>query len=357
MQISPSKVIKFLEKRVKPFFRLESSGRGNFTEDDLFRILVQMSIQNSFAEGTFNYQRYLTDTPSSDTFLRRIKNAKINNIKNGFCLFNKKTIKIAKRKGLFLTPVPIAIDWVDLMFYGDKETPMIVGTQHKKGSNYAYRYMTASILTEEGRFVIAVRPYPQTKQDVLPKIINEMLDEIKKEIKISHILFDRGFYNNSLISSLKNRKVKFLMHLPCHSGIQKIIKKNKIPFLVEYKSESHKKMPKEQFTVIGLEWAEENWFFATNIKFTKKTVSKIISMFRLRWGIETGYRMVNQFLPKTTSKNYGIRVFYFYFACLMYNAWILFNLLISNVKSLVHVPVLFFKNLLLTLFLTQKRFG
>ncbi|MDH2900802.1 MAG: hypothetical protein PXY39_07495 [archaeon] len=28
---------------------------------------------------------------------------------------------------------------------------------------------------------------------------------------------------------------------------------------------------------------------------------------------------------KTTSRNYTIRLFYFLFACLMYNAWVLYN--------------------------------
>ena len=356
MQIDPSKVIRFLEKKVKPFFKFELPGRSKFSEDKIFKILAQMSIQNSYAEATCNYQNGLSEAPSSDTFLRCIKKVDLKDITKGFYFFNKKAIKSAKRQSLFLTPVPIAIDWVDLMFYGDKNTEMIIGTQHKKGSNYAYRYMTASILRDQGRFVIAVVPFMQPDKEGLPKIIEEMLNEIKKEVKILHLLFDRGFYNIRLISLLKKLNIKFMIHTPCNEVIKRVLQKTKLPFLIEYKSEAHGDYPKDNFNILGLEWAEEKWFFATNINFDKK-LQGVIEIFRKRWGIETSYRMVNQFLSKTTSKNYTIRMFYFFFACIMYNAWVLFNLLKSTIQKCLHIPVLFFKNLLLTLFLAQKNFG
>jgi len=38
-----------------------------------------------------------------------------------------------------------------------------------------------------------------------------------------------------------------------------------------------------------------------------KGINKAIRrMFRKRWAIETSYRMINQFLPKTTSKLYSL---------------------------------------------------
>jgi len=33
----------------------------------------------------------------------------------------------------------------------------------------------------------------------------------------------------------------------------------------------------------------------------------------------------SEFLPKTTSRSWGIRIFYFIFACLIYNAWVVLN--------------------------------
>jgi len=48
-----------------------------------------------------------------------------------------------------------------------------------------------------------------------------------------------------------------------------------------------------------------------------------------RWGIETSYRVKKQsFLAKTTSKNYQIRIFYFLFSVLLYNLWLLADILV-----------------------------
>jgi putative transposase len=52
-------------------------------------------------------------------------------------------------------------------------------------------------------------------------------------------------------------------------------------------------------------------------------------LYSKRWGIETSYRVKkHSFRAKTTSKNYYIRLFYFLFSVLMYNLWILCDILI-----------------------------
>ena len=72
--------------------------------------------------------------------------------------------------------------------------------------------------------------------------------------------------------------------------------------------------------------------FATNIEFNENDVDLAQRLFLLygkRWGIETSYKVKkHSFLPKTTSKNYLIRIFYFLFSVLLYNLWLLADILI-----------------------------
>ena len=72
--------------------------------------------------------------------------------------------------------------------------------------------------------------------------------------------------------------------------------------------------------------------FATNMDFDPNDVGLLERLFLLyskRWGIETSYRVKKYaFRGKTTSKNYIIRLFYFMFSVLLYNLWILANILI-----------------------------
>jgi IS4 transposase len=73
--------------------------------------------------------------------------------------------------------------------------------------------------------------------------------------------------------------------------------------------------------------------FATNIKFSCEgdvNLAELLGrMYSKRWGIETSYRVKkHSFLGKTTSKNYVVRLFYFMFSVLLYNLWILADILI-----------------------------
>ena len=68
-------------------------------------------------------------------------------------------------------------------------------------------------------------------------------------------------------------------------------------------------------------------------------------MFRKRWAIETSYRMINQFLPKTASKLHSLRKLYFYLAILLYNIWVFMNykrekVTVQHVKFLLMIEAL-----------------
>ena len=52
------------------------------------------------------------------------------------------------------------------------------------------------------------------------------------------------------------------------------------------------------------------------------------------WGIKTAYRVKNDFRPKTTSKNYIIRLFYFLFSVALYNSWERLNVILALVKKI-----------------------
>jgi hypothetical protein len=47
-----------------------------------------------------------------------------------------------------------------------------------------------------------------------------------------------------------------------------------------------------------------------------------------RWETESGYRSIKRFMAATTSKNFGLRFFYFAFACLLYSIWRAIDLLV-----------------------------
>ena len=72
--------------------------------------------------------------------------------------------------------------------------------------------------------------------------------------------------------------------------------------------------------------------FATNEEYNENDVNlaeRLFDLYGKRWGIETSYRVKkHSYLPKTTSKDYQIRLFYFMFSVLLYNLWILTDILL-----------------------------
>jgi len=51
--------------------------------------------------------------------------------------------------------------------------------------------------------------------------------------------------------------------------------------------------------------------------------------YEYRWEIESGYKSIKRFMAATTSKNLGLRFFYFAFACLLYSIWRAVDLLVQ----------------------------
>jgi putative transposase len=91
-------------------------------------------------------------------------------------------------------------------------------------------------------------------------------------------------------------------------------------------------MKNVKFNLVVAERDGEKRVFATNMQLNEndpKLIERMFILYSKRWGIETSYRVKkHSYRPKTTSKNYIIRLFYFLFSVLLYNLWILADVLI-----------------------------
>ncbi|MBI2667995.1 hypothetical protein HYX17_04490 [Candidatus Woesearchaeota archaeon] len=70
--------------------------------------------------------------------------------------------------------------------------------------------------------------------------------------------------------------------------------------------------------------------FSTNLDIPEQLTHYLFSFYKARWGIETKYRQLeHDFKPRTTSKNFHLRLFYFLFSTCLFNLWVLVNICIS----------------------------
>jgi hypothetical protein len=83
--------------------------------------------------------------------------------------------------------------------------------------------------------------------------------------------------------------------------------------------------------------------FATNLRVGPDEAESFCRRYSRRWQIENEYKSIkSDFLAKTSSKDYQIRLFYFVFAVLLYNIWRLTDLLLkASVDGAIdYAPVL-----------------
>lgn len=83
--------------------------------------------------------------------------------------------------------------------------------------------------------------------------------------------------------------------------------------------------------------------FATDLRVGPDEAETFCRRYSRRWQIETEYKSIkNDFLAKTSSKNYRVRLFYFVFAVILYNVWRLIDFLLkAGVDSeMDYAPVL-----------------
>jgi putative transposase len=137
-------------------------------------------------------------------------------------------------------------------------------------------------------------------------------------IKAKLLLLDRGFYSIELLRWLHSFGIKYVMQIPKHN--KKIGPGEDRAYTASNQAKGEE--GQATFRLVTMEEKGKLYIFATN---THIEPERIRELFKLRWGIETSYRMVNKFLAKTTSKIYGMRKLYFFLAILLYNLWILLN--------------------------------
>jgi len=168
--------------------------------------------------------------------------------------------------------------------------------------------------------------------DIKEEILRKLLNYVLERIKIQRVYIDRGFCDSSSIKVFNHLHLKYLMPATKISTVRSILEITPAPCVIK-----DFEMKDVTFNLVIVEEEDNNGMmvkraFATNEMFVENDVNlteRLFFLYGKRWGIETSYRVKkHSYLPKTTSKNYLIRLFYFMFSVLLYNLWILADILI-----------------------------
>ncbi|MFB6200044.1 MAG: transposase, partial [Candidatus Nanohaloarchaea archaeon] len=232
-----------------------------------------------------------------------------------------------KEEGRLDQPVDVAIDFTNIQYYGDKNDNMVVETQPKNGTTHAYQFATIKIVSGGEHYTLKALPVNKfsNKRD----IVEELLDHAEKHIEIRRVYADRGFFSGKIINLFQERNQKFIMPAVRNQKVKQFLEEEEAPAIVRYTMKG-KETSTFNLAIKKPENEDDPKPFATNCTQLEILGNNLFELYGRRWDIETGYRVQkNNFYPKTTSKNYNVRLFYFLFSQLLYNTWTLTNVKIS----------------------------
>jgi hypothetical protein len=231
----------------------------------------------------------------------------------------------------------------------------VVGRTSNKKKIWVLRFLTCSLVLpfHHVAAVSFVGPL-DSKIDTLSRIV----EHLSSTFGINHYLLDRGFYDHEVVGFFErsDHKYQYMMPVPQDDKIKVTLKECELdlsafdgeyrevilnrPYILKEGTKEAVELTLNMITSKAflhhlkrereMAFRHESYHkpftdlkliaFATNFKepITAKLINKI---YQRRWRIETGYRMIEGLMVKTSTTNIMMRIFWFSLACALENIW------------------------------------
>lgn len=301
---------------------IDSSQANGVSGRQLTAALMSATSHNTYVE---------TVSDKADTLHRLIKSSISSMIMYAYL---EQTRRFARIKGWKDKHVILAIDYTEEDFYGDVQGFNIHGWTGEHGVTGHFKFLTCSIVSDEIPEKIPLLSVPIMIGHYKSHVVNYLLSQVMPLFaQIDLVLFDRGFYDKDLMYELKNQNYPYLIFVPKQQDKQEILcglddgehvainneftfKKNK----TTYHDENYLVFLKQIYCAKTEEYYD--WVFATNVE--DAALGNIISTYKKRWRIETGFRIQDDATIKCKSKDLQTRYTLFLFTQLLQADWMCF---------------------------------
>jgi hypothetical protein len=222
--------------------------------------------------------------------------------------------------------------------------------KHERGTTIYETYGSLQCVEEGMRAQIACEHVGLFDEN--SEVVHKLLTRSRLEgIRIYLLLLDREFFSSKVMNRMnKKLRQRFLMPCKLTSGVKRALEeyaRGERAMISRYTLNPSAKEEDQEpasFNLVILPKAGRNDEknetdpskkfipFATNISVGDIlwNIRRLPKDYRHRWGIESGYVGVEEFRARTTSRNHTLRLLYFYYALILYNAWLLANLMLAK---------------------------
>jgi hypothetical protein len=213
----------------------------------------------------------------------------------------------------------IAIDITYQPYYGEKPNQWIHPYKPVKGATGCYKFIVVSIVSYTRRFILLALPLPLVSRP-LAWYAERLLDFILPLLPVGLVLMDRGFYDFKLFHRLQRRRLRFIVLSPQKQEYQGFLDLGDgvYPYSSTFSDGKTRRRISFLFAV-ARGYQGYDWLFATNLRLMD--VRSYVHVYKARWGIETVFRVQDEVMIKSKSKDMRVRYFLFLVEALLYDLW------------------------------------
>jgi hypothetical protein len=188
----------------------------------------------------------------------------------------------------------------------------------------AWQYLNVSIVEP---YFIPLMSIPYTMFDNLDNLVIDLLNYVRSlRLNVDLILFDRGFYHGELIRYMESENFPYFMLIPKKGKIKVFADETQNLNYFEHSIKYNKNGSgwRIRTTIIARRIDDKTcWCYATN----QKPSLLLVKEYSKRWNIETGFRIHDEAMIKSKSRNSLIRFFYHLIGMLLIILWRLQNII------------------------------
>jgi len=235
----------------------------------------------------------------------------------------------------------VAIDITYVAYYGNRdEFQMSTGAPPSKSYSWCYKMATISVVGEEVKFTLGMRPL----RGYIPRsvLVEQLIDIASDHVSLGTVYADAEFDGIGVIDALEEENLSYLIRKSSDNRVDRFVADMDHDVAVKQSHEMEKTSGGETVTVtptlVGVPSTRKEdttVVFVTNLQVSDGTkaargrTSRLLGRYARRWGIENSYKSIKDFLAWTTSRNTAVRVFYFGFAVILYDMWLVVDLLVQ----------------------------
>lgn len=232
----------------------------------------------------------------------------------------------------------LAIDLHLVPYYGEpfKDPKEIYRAQAKKGTNDFHAYASAYVVQHGQRYTVALTPVERGED--MKDVVQRLLKQARQAgIRPRLLLLDRGFYTVAIIRYLQRARVPFLMPAVARGRLPKDGKPvTGIRAFQQWKKGGwgkHTLTSGQNKATVSIcvfcgnyrgQWKRHGryaWVYAY-WGLTPGSTRWVADTYRLRFGIESSYRQLNEARVKTCTRCPVVRLFLVAIALIIRNVWV-----------------------------------